>query len=137
MADSAHKPGNTGGSPVGGGDVPVMAAIDPDLLLEAAEFIHQMGWSPQDLTAAERDNRVFHMVAKGVSQYPAFCVRLDAAGRRQFATVCQLLGDLPGGSKWQFFTTGKGSLSGLTPLEALRKGKLPRVKDCARAFVER
>jgi hypothetical protein len=111
--------------------------VDSVLLLEEDEFTRQMGWRPQDLRVQEARNRVFHMVVGGALQYPAFYVRLDAGGRRQLAAVCQLLGDLPGGSKWQFFTGGKGSLGGLTPLEALRMGRLPQVKACARAFAER
>lgn len=119
-----------------GGTIPVVN-IDPSLLLEEGEFRRQMGWSTQELQAAEALDRVFHLVAGGVLQYPAFYVHFDARGRRQLAAVCQLLGDLPGGSKWQFFTGGKGSLSGLTPVEALREGKLRRVRATAQGFAER
>ena len=136
MPDLDHEPYNADRRPAVGGGVPVMT-IDPSLLLGEDEFMRQMGWGPQDLATAEAGNRVFHMVAAGAPKYPAFYVHFEAAGRRQLAAVCQLLGNLPGGSKWQFFTNGKGSLSGLTPVEALRQGKLPRVKDCARAFAER
>ena len=47
-----------------------------------------------------------------------------------------MLGDLPGGSKLQFFVTRKGSLGGKTPLEALATGGLAKVKDVTSAFVE-
>ena len=136
MPDLEHQPDNAEIRPAAGGGIAVMT-IDPSLLLEEDEFTRQMGWRPQELRTAEARHRVFHMVVGGVSRYPAFYVQFDADGRRRLAAVCQLLGDLAGGSKWQFFTGGKGSLGGLTPIEALRRGKLPRVKDCARAFAER
>lgn len=124
------------GLPSAGGTLPVVN-IDPSLLLEEGEFRRQMGWSTQELQVAEARDRVFHLVVGGVLQYPAFYVHFDAHGRRQLAAVCQLLGDLPGGSKWQFFTGGKGSLGGTTPLAALREGRLRQVKATAEGFAER
>jgi hypothetical protein len=51
--------------------------------------------------------------------------------------VVRLLRDLDNFTKWQFFISGKGSLGGLTPLQALRQGKLRQVKVTAEGFVER
>ncbi len=48
-----------------------------------------------------------------------------------------LLKDLDGFTRWQFFVRGKGSLGGLTPLTALREGKLRQVKATAQGFAER
>ena len=124
------------GLPSVGGTIS-MVNIDPSLLLEEGEFRRQMGWSTQELQAAEALDRVFHLVVGGLLKYPAFYVDFDARGRRQLAAVCQLLGDLPGGSKWQFFTGGKGSLGGTTPLAALREGRLRQVKATAEGFAER
>lgn len=63
--------------------------------------------------------------------------RLDT---QQLEAVSKNLGSLPGGSQWQFFTTSKGSLGRLTPLEALPESKrssLKRSDDVRRSFVPR
>lgn len=118
------------------GMIPVVS-IDPSLLLEECEFRRRMGWTAHKLEAEEARGRVFHLVVGQVSRYPAFYAEFDPGGRSQLAAVCQLLGDLTGGSKWQFFTGGKGSLGGTTPLEALREGRLRQVKAAAEGFAER
>ena len=53
--------------------------------------------------------------------------------------VCirKALADLPVGSRLMFYTTGKGSLGGLTPPQALRAGKLAKVKQTAEGYLER
>ena len=119
-----------------GGMIPVVS-IDPSLLLEEGEFRRRMGWTAQKLEAEEARGRVFHLGIGQASRYPAFYAEFDAGGRRTLAAVCQLLGDLPDGSKWQFFTGGKGSLAGSTPLAALREGRLRQVKATAEGFAER
>ena len=114
-----------------------MVRIDHSLLLEEGEFRRRMGWTARKLKAEEARGRVFHLLVGQASRYPAFFAELDLGGRRRLAAVCQLLGDLPGGSKWQFFTGGKGSLAGSTPLAALRDGRLRQVKATAEGFAER
>lgn len=96
-----------------------------------------MGWTARKLETEEAKGRVFRLVIQHEALYPAFYADFDPAGRRRLAAVCQLLGDLAGGSKWQFFTGGKGSLAGSTPLEALRDGLLRQVKATAEGFAER
>lgn len=118
------------------GTIPVVH-IDESLLLDEREFTSRMGWTPDKLEAEEARGRVFHLGVGPASRYPAFYAELDPAGRRRLAVVCQLLGELPGGTKWQFFTGGKGSLGGATPLTALREGKLRQVKATAEGFAER
>ena len=51
--------------------------------------------------------------------------------------VRELLGDLPIGSRLQFYTQPRGSLSGLTPIQALRAGKVADVRRAAEGFRER
>lgn len=51
--------------------------------------------------------------------------------------VRELLGDLPIGSRLQFYQQPKGSLAGLTPIQALRAGKVAAVKRAAEGFRER
>jgi hypothetical protein len=48
--------------------------------------------------------------------------------------MAKRLGKLPGWSKWQFFTTRKGSLGGATPLDALKRGQFDDVEAAAEAF---
>jgi hypothetical protein len=112
-------------------------SIDPSLLLEESEFRRGMGWTARKLETEVGSGRVFCLMVQQEARYPAFYVDIDPAGRRSLAAVCKLLGDLPGGSKWQFFTGGKGSLAGSTPLAALREGRLREVKATAEGFAER
>ena len=79
---------------------------------------------------------MFCLIRDGVSLYPEFFAD-PRYNSRQLEAVTKRLGDLPSGSKWQFFTTGKGFLSGVTPLEALRAGKFALVLRCAEGFLER
>lgn len=71
----------------------------------------------------------------GKKVFPAFYSdpRLD---RRVLERVSKELGQLPGPSKWQFFTTGKVSLDGKSPLEAISEGQVSRVLAAATAFRE-
>lgn len=68
--------------------------------------------------------------------YPSFYLdsRVD---RRKLERVSKALGALPGWEKWRFFTTPKGSLAGLTPLDALKNGKYAEVLTAAAGFAER
>lgn len=51
--------------------------------------------------------------------------------------VRRLLAPLPIGSQNQFLNFPKGSLSGLTPVQALRRGLVVRVMTAARGHLER
>ena len=51
--------------------------------------------------------------------------------------VRKLLAPLPIGSQDQFLNFPKGSLSGLTPVQALRRGLVARVMTAARGHLER
>ncbi|MBF6986489.1 hypothetical protein [Cupriavidus sp. IK-TO18] len=64
---------------------------------------------------------------------PAFYLSTEL-DRRKLEEATELLGDLPGWSKFQFFTTRKASLNGLTPLEALQHGMVEEVMSAAEAF---
>ena len=57
--------------------------------------------------------------------------------RRQLEQVSKALGELPGASKLQFFTTRKASLMEQTPLDALARGQFSRVRTAAQGFAER
>jgi hypothetical protein len=54
----------------------------------------------------------------------------------QLAPVDQVLASVAPGARLQFSLNRRGSLGGLTPLEALAAGRLSKVLDLAAAFVE-
>ena len=108
---------------------------DPQLL-EEAEFARALDRPPKFIARLVANGTVFSVERDGVRQYPSFFADPTLA-RRQLSAVVKLLGDLDDFTKWQFFVSGKGSLGGLTPLEALRQGKLRQVKVTAEGFAER
>lgn len=106
-------------------------------LLPASEFQSALNISRQAISKAIKENRLFCLDGPcGENWYPAFFA--DASqNRRSLERVCKQLGELPGPSKWQFFTTGKHTLDGRTPLQALAAGELERVLIAAAGFAER
>ena len=107
-----------------------------DALLSAEVFASQFGCTPNSLEAACDAHRIFYLTIDQVRLYPAFYVdpRFD---RNELETITKCMGDLAGGSKWQFFTQPKGSLGSITPLAALLAGRFAKVKASALAFFER
>lgn len=112
------------------------AMIKNGHLVTPVEFQNLMGWTTrQAVWKAAESQRVFYLDHKAERYFPAFYG--DAAyDRKHLAGVTKALGDLPGGSKLQFFLTHKGSLGGATPLQALASGRFAKVKDVAAAFAE-
>jgi hypothetical protein len=109
---------------------------DPKLLLKAEEFARRRGWPVQSLAKACDAHRIFCLKPEGVAVYPAFFV--DPRYKvRQLEAITKRLGDMTGGSKWLFFTNTKGSLGGVTPLQALLAGKYALVMRVAQAYFER
>lgn len=105
-------------------------------LLAPADMINRLKISKQALSAAVKSQRMFALSGpSGENYYPAFFCELTYE-RRSLERVSKALGSLPGGSKWQFFTTSKTSLGGQTPLAALKKGKLDDVLAAAEAFMD-
>lgn len=71
----------------------------------------------------------------GEYAYPAFFAD-PAYHRPVLEKVCKALGDLPGSSKWGFFTGPRFSLGGKNPLGFLAKGQIEAVMTAARTFAE-
>ena len=65
--------------------------------------------------------------------------RLENRGqlRKRIQRVRALLSSLPTSSQNQFLFLGKGSLAGLTPIQALRRGLVSKVMVSAAGFLER
>lgn len=105
-------------------------------LLSSSEMIGRLKLSKQALSAAVKNQRMFALSGpSGENYYPAFFAD-SAYDRRILELVSKKLGTLSSGSKWQFFTMPKASLTGQTPLVALKKGKLTDVLAAAEAFME-
>ncbi len=105
-------------------------------LVTPVEFQVLMGWATrQAVWKAAESHRVFYLEYKAQRYFPRFYGD-PAYDRRHLEAVTKILGDLPGGSKLQFFLTRKGSLGGVTPLQALADGRFAKVKDIAAAFAE-
>lgn len=106
-------------------------------LMTADQFRQALGITRQAVSKAVDQLRMFSLDGPAGKQvYPGFFT--DAQyDRRTLERVCQALGDLPGPSKWQFFTTGKASLHGRTPLEAIANGHIANVIAAATGFKER
>lgn len=123
-------------SPKSSADGSPSGTFQVDALLEAEAFATLRGCPPESLPEACAAHRIFAVVIDGVPLYPAFFVdpRFD---QTRLEAITKLLGHLSGGSKWQFFTSAKGSLSSVTPLHALLAGRYDDVRASARAFSER
>jgi len=117
------------------GSPALLKSIKMQGLLNPSDFTKRLNWTRQALSKALRANRVFFVEARGDRYFPAFFTD-PRHERRHLEAVSRMLGDVPGGGKWLFFTTPKGSLSGLTPLQALDKGQLVAVKAAAERFTQ-
>jgi hypothetical protein len=111
-------------------------ATTSDQLIGEAELLKRLNGSAESIATAVADGTLFFVMKGGQKLYPGFFAD-SAYERRQLAAVTKLLKNLDGFTRWQFFVTGKGSLGGLTPLAALRRGKLRQVKVTAEGFAER
>lgn len=107
-----------------------------NLLVDRAKFLTEARLTAPQLDRALHAKRLFAVELQGQEYLPEFF--LDARyERHQLQAFCKVLGDLPAGSKLQFFTTPKGSLNGQTPLDALMDRKVAAVRRTAQGFAER
>ena len=87
---------------------------------------------PQELHAL---HTYYDPDGRDVFMYPAFFA--DARhDRAVLERVSRALGSLPGGAKWEFFTTPRLSLGRKTPLQALARGQVEEVLAAAAAFAD-
>lgn len=106
-------------------------------LIGAQELANRLEVSNQAVSKALKAGRLFALDGSGGRLlYPAFYADGEIS-RRELETVTRALGDIPASSKWQFFTTPKGSLNGMTPLQALQRGDRQAVLVAAAGFLER
>src|SRR5215469_3404929 len=74
--------------------------------------------------------------ARTTQLYPPFYLAEDIDWKTP-GKVTKCLRDLPGWTKWQFFTTPKASPGNITPLQPLARGHVERLESAASAFAER
>ena len=103
------------------------ALVDKGELLTSADLIERVDITRQALSNRLAAGSIFYVDGgRNERYYPAFFA--DAAlDTKAVRKVTKALGDLPGASKWLFFTSPRESLGGLTPLEVLA-GKRPAAK---------
>jgi excisionase family DNA binding protein len=85
-----------------------------------------------ELTTAIRHGSVFSVTVEGRQYYPAFFVS-SGVSLRVFEKIAHALGPMDAWTKWDFFTSRRGSLGDRSPLELLTRGETKRVME----FVER
>jgi hypothetical protein len=105
-------------------------------LVKEDEFAKALGRPATFVAKLVANGALFAVERNGAQLYPSFFADTTLE-RRQLSAVVRLLRDLDNFTKWHFFISGKGSLGGLTPLQALRQGKLRQVKVTAEGFAER
>lgn len=110
--------------------------IDKGQLITSGELAERLQMTTQALRKAVQHRRMFTLIiASGRHMYPAFFADLRC-NREHIEHICQALGDWPSASKWEFFTSPRMSLNGLTPIEALARGEIDQVLRAATAFKE-
>jgi len=104
------------------------ALVDKGELLTSADLIERVDITRQALSNRLAAGSIFYVDGgRNERYYPAFFA--DAAlDTKAVRKVTKALGDVPGASKWLFFTSPRESLGGLTPLEVLA-GKRPVAKS--------
>ncbi len=105
-------------------------------LVSSAELTAALNISRQALSKAVQANRLFAMNVGNQRYYPVFFAD-PTMERRKLERVSRVLGEMAAWEKWRFFTTPKGSLGKLTPLDALKKGMYHEVLAAATGFAER
>jgi hypothetical protein len=108
-------------------------------LLRSADLCRARVVTRQAVSKAVSSRRLFWVEGpSGAQLYPTFFSK-PAPLRRLFEKVSVQLGELPGDSKWQFFTTPKLSLDGQSPERLLERhgaSALDAVLRAASAFLE-
>lgn len=120
-----------------GSSTAMQRRIDQEELLPSKQFQAALHISRQSLSEAVKAGRMFALVGpSGENFYPAFFAdpELD---RRSVEKVSKSLGALPAPSKYFFFTNPSTVLDALTPLAALKKGRVADVILAATGFAER
>ncbi|MBC8642745.1 hypothetical protein IAG25_38765 [Caballeronia sp. EK] len=113
----------------------------PALLVAKAKLIHESHFraatnvSEKTLRKEVSAGRIFSVDIEGESYFPTFFL-VKQLDQKCLAKVARKLRDLPGWSRWEFFTRPNEALGNLTPLQALFYGDRKQVSRAAVKFVE-
>lgn len=99
-------------------------------LITAKELADLRNVGQSTISEALKRQRIFRVSLDGRDLYPRFFADHEA-NRKDIEAISKELGSLPGSVKLGFFNKRLMSLGGLTPLEALAKGKLDQVRRAA------
>lgn len=114
----------------------VKQLVSAGQLLNESRFCELLDLESETLEAGCVEGRFFWVVIEGHRYFPSF-YSSQTTTRGEIEETSAALGDCSWSQKWQFFTRPKGSLGGITPLDALSKGLLERVLIAAKGFRER
>ena len=102
-------------------------------LVNADVFCNLLGINLLELQAGHSEKRYFGIEVGEEFYYPSFYAD-STLKRSEIEAISELLLDLDGGVKWQFFSTPKLTLNGVTPLTALAQGRFQDVAFAAGGF---
>lgn len=106
-------------------------------LVTAEEFCTLIGVDTQYLKASVLTQKLFAFEIGEQLFYPRFYAEHETSIRLKIEDVSAALGALSPAQKWQFFTRPKGSLAGVTPVDALARGLFDKVMVAAKGFITR
>jgi hypothetical protein len=104
-------------------------------VISSAQICESLAITRQALHKAVKTKRIFALRLANKNYYPSFFVSTEMP-RSQIEKVSVALGNLNGLSKWLYLTQPSYSLGGITPLDALKKGKFEEVLRLASAFAD-
>jgi hypothetical protein len=104
-------------------------------LLSPGEMQQTLNVTRQALSGALKTSRMFTVEVGGQTYYPKFFADGEV-DRSVLEEISRALGDMPGWLKWDFFTSGRGSLGDASPLVALREGKAQEIERMAKALAK-
>lgn len=114
----------------------LLSRIERGEFVTKDELITRLGGNRRWLRDALKSGRVFSIRApSGTDYFPSFFADCSYE-RGALGRVAKTLSNLPGQSRYHFFTSKSFTL-GMTPLEALAKGRLEAVVKAAAGFAVR
>ena len=117
------------------GNALMLLRIANQELITALEMRDALRCSEPDLIDAIRSKKIFQLIAiNGINYYPAFFCDKDLDWQ-SVGAIAQQLAELPASTQYHFFTSRCSMLNGLTPLEALRSGKMEEVRSAAICYL--
>ncbi len=104
------------------------------VLLPANEFCLRLGVSETKLARLRDAGSVFSIEVDGVEYYPALLAE-PGLDRKRLQSICRILVPAPPASRLDYLSSARGSLGGMSPLDAVRENRRYHwVRETARAW---